>query len=105
MSRISAMFFSGWILMLPPVTLNKSSDKFDTNLQAPYSQWEQFLAFDTARECSNERIRLYNVGKKYLDNQHAEWKKVLDELGAKYSDQFEERMRTLKTLEKRIADL
>jgi len=99
------MFLSGWILMLPPVISNKSADKFEINLQAPYSQWEQYLAFDTAKECSDERIHLYNVGRKYLDNEHAEWKKLLDELGAKYPDAFDAWLKELRSLEKRIEAL
>ena len=84
MNRIAASFLSGWVLMLPPVTENKSG--FEVDLHAPYSRWDQFLAFDTAKECSTYKIRVYNAGMEYLRHQQAEWDRIAQELNAKYPD-------------------
>lgn len=80
MNTISAMFLSGWILMLPPVVHNEKTGTFETKLRAPYSQWDQFLAFDTAKECTNEKIAVYNAAKRYLEKQLEDWRKVADDI-------------------------
>jgi hypothetical protein len=95
MKRISAIFLSGWVLMLPPVTHNKSSGKFGVELQAPYARCEQFLAFDTAKERSNTKIQVSDAGAEYLRKQKAEWDRILEELRGKYPDEEQKRVDTI----------
>jgi hypothetical protein len=92
MNRIPAMCLSGWVLMFPPVAHNDSTGKFDMDLHAPYSRWEQLLVFDNAQECNNSKIQVSNAGTEYLRKQQAEWDRILEELRAKYPDDEQKRV-------------
>jgi len=50
----AVILLGGWLLMQAP----HNRGTLEGDLDAPLSQWTQLVAFDTAKECEQERVRV-----------------------------------------------
>jgi hypothetical protein len=70
----TALALVGWYLLIPPIPTNPSD-----LLQFPLAQWEQFGAYDTAKECESAKEELAKAAVKdeetaCLDSPQSQWK-------------------------------
>jgi hypothetical protein len=70
----------GWILMVPPIIVY-GDDIPSVSIGAPLSEWEIDKPFDTARECKEYRLKVYEDADKELDKFYSKKGARLDAYG------------------------
>src|SRR5690348_14729223 len=65
----------GWLLRTPPI---KTSDgtMFEVDEKEPYTQWEQYRAYDTARDCETGKQALKDQAILAMVNKEKQEKQV-----------------------------
>ncbi len=70
----------GWILMVPPIIVY-GNDIPSVSIGAPLSEWQIDKPFDTARECKEYRLKVYEDASKELDKAFSKMGPRLDAYG------------------------